>query len=541
MAWLTVIGPAVEQVDYRLQESAGCGLAHDHEPGGPGGPAGEPAVGDGQEHAQVDYRMEETNRLTWFGGGLADVGITAGTALQGEVDKARARALMDGVHPGTGEQLVKPKRAAHPASKIVAAPLLDALDKTAADRGVPLAELGRTTWAAARLARLARMVERDGEAHRIPVRDAERLAAEITAPIRLEDLYEPGVLQVARAHRTESVRIGDRGFDLTIDIPKSPSVVWALADAGVAGQLQGAFRAAVMETLADIEAWCSYGMRGEHGGGKTASRIDTSGLLGWVMWHDVARPVHGQAPDPHLHAHAVIAHMVRGADGKWSTPGNGGREFHRHVEAAGALAQARFRAKTTALGYRWERRDGSRVWELAGVPEQARELFSKRAAQTNGMLAKLGIDPATATTAQTKYASGKCREGKDTAPPLQTPGSTRPGPAEEPDRGSAEGPGQGPGAAPSQASPIDTRPDAALHTAWRAQVDAAHLDPDAIVAAARNGGGPDGPAGGPSPGGPNGPTPPPPHPPWGLRRRLPCPPSRRRGRSRRRSSRRRRD
>src|SRR5690242_1009413 len=65
LAWLTVIGPAVEQVDYRLQESAGCGLAHGHEPGGP---AVEPGAGDGQEHAQVDYRMDETNRLTWFGG-----------------------------------------------------------------------------------------------------------------------------------------------------------------------------------------------------------------------------------------------------------------------------------------------------------------------------------------------------------------------------------------------------------------------------------------------------------------------------------------
>ncbi|MGI5206195.1 hypothetical protein ACQEU6_32065 [Spirillospora sp. CA-108201] len=64
--------------------------------------------------------MEGINRLTWFGGGLADVGIEAGTALRDEADKARARALMDGAHPVTGEQFVRPKRAAHPASKLVA-------------------------------------------------------------------------------------------------------------------------------------------------------------------------------------------------------------------------------------------------------------------------------------------------------------------------------------------------------------------------------------------------------------------------------------
>ncbi|WP_033325021.1 hypothetical protein, partial [Actinomadura atramentaria] len=94
MAWLTVIGPAVEQVEYRLEASAGCGHTQ--------------AAGD----AQTAYRMDPANRLTWFGGGLGDVGIRAGEELRGEADKARARALMDGVHPESGEVLVAPKRAA---------------------------------------------------------------------------------------------------------------------------------------------------------------------------------------------------------------------------------------------------------------------------------------------------------------------------------------------------------------------------------------------------------------------------------------------
>ncbi|SEG95166.1 conjugative relaxase domain-containing protein, TrwC/TraI family, partial [Thermomonospora echinospora] len=232
-------------------------------------------------------------------------------------------------------------------------------------------------------------------------------------------------------------------------------------------------------TLADVEAWCAYGMRGEHGGGKTARRVDTSGLLGWVMWHDEARPVDGQDPDPHVHAHAVIAHMVRGVDGQWSTPGNGGREFHRHIEAAGALVRARLRAKTTAMGFRWERQPGGRVWELAGVPAELRVVFSKRQGQIHRLLQRLGFeDPRTASTAHAKVAAARSREGKDTA-----------------------------GTSSAQASPSTTVHGGDLRGSWRRQADDAGHEPGMVVAAARPGGPDDGPTiGGPG----DGPTPPPP-------------------------------
>ncbi|MGK5551186.1 hypothetical protein ACSNOI_06185 [Actinomadura kijaniata] len=191
MAWLTVIGPAAAQVDYRLEASAGCGVDHDRE--------------HGQEHehaagpdARVDYRMA-TDRLTWFGGDLGEFKVEAGTALVSEADKDAARALMDGCDPRTGQQLVVPKRAAHPRSRLTAAPYLEALDKCAADRGVAVVELARTKWGRARIARLARMVAREGEGHRVSVKDLEGLAAE--TGVALEQVYGPGALTVARAHR----------------------------------------------------------------------------------------------------------------------------------------------------------------------------------------------------------------------------------------------------------------------------------------------------------------------------------------------------
>ncbi|MFI6522639.1 MobF family relaxase [Spirillospora sp. NPDC050679] len=423
VAWLTVIGPAMAQVDYRLEESAGC--------------AADPAPDHDHEHAQVDYRMDSgaVARLVWFGGGLAEVGITAGTALRGEDDKAAARALMDGCDPRTGQQLVDPKRASHPASRLPAAPLLAALQEAASGLGVEVAELPRTVWSRKRLERMVRQAGRhrglnehregvgeDGRlgGHRVRVADLERLVRELRgdAAVRLEDIYEPAVLAEARAHRGHTVRVGDRGFDLTLDIPKSPSIVWALGDETTAGLLQDAFRQAVADTMSAVESWCSYGMRGQHGDGKTARRIDTSGFLGWVMFHDVARPVDGAAPDPHLHAHVVIAHMVKGTDGRWSTPGNGGRELHRHVQAAGALVQARFRALTTEQGFRWERVGGG--WELAGVPPKVRSVFSKRAGQSTDKLAELalakGLEVADAPRMMAKAASGMSKQGKTSVP-----------------------------------------------------------------------------------------------------------------------------
>ncbi|SEG92471.1 ATP-dependent exoDNAse (exonuclease V), alpha subunit, helicase superfamily I [Thermomonospora echinospora] len=177
--------------------------------------------------------------------------------------------------------------------------------------------------------------------------------------------------------------------------------------------------------------------------------------------------------------------------------GNGGWEFYRHVEVVGALAQARFRAKTTALGFRWERVPGSRVWELAGVPARLREVFSKRSGQTSGMLVRLGIDPDRATTAQIKAASAMCREGKDTAP-----------------------------LAPASLvhAPVATGTlEADLRESWRRQTVESGADPDTVVAAARRGGGPDG---GTGIGGPDGPVGPdlPPRPPRTV---PPSPPSRR--------------
>jgi hypothetical protein len=121
---------------------------------------------------------------------------------------------------------------------------------------------------------------------------------------------------------------------------------------------------------------------GHHGDGKTAERVDSSGFIGWSMLHRTARPVDGVPGDPHLHAHAVLAHMVKcpdGENGTWRAPGSGGRDIHRHVPAAGQLVRARVRARLSErFGVTWEFHEASKSWEVAGIPTELRAEFSRR-------------------------------------------------------------------------------------------------------------------------------------------------------------------
>ncbi|WP_345475920.1 MobF family relaxase [Actinoallomurus oryzae] len=413
MAWVTTLGPDEAQGDYRLTLSAGCGIEQLH---GPEPGVIEPEADVLAEDHQLGYRMTAEERpLVWIGNGLAEFGITPGAELT-EADHDVARALLDGADPRTGEQLVDPKLEYAPIAKLPAIPFLAALTAAGIERGqqgrpAGLADLVGSKKAVARVERMMRGVDRQGEAHTVPIDDLERLAAR--AGIELEQVFPAGKLQAARNNRHARVRIGNRGYDLTLDLPKSLSVLYGLADGDLAAGIEAIYTAAVYETIAAVETWTGYGMRGHHGDGRQATRIDTSGLMGWVMWHTVARPVDGQAPDPHLHPHIVLANMARGVDGKWSTFGAGGQDLHRHAHAADALVKARIRRELTRVyGTEWARNPATGAWEITAVPPALREHFSKRGAQVKALFAELGLDYEAASTAERKYRSATSKEAK---------------------------------------------------------------------------------------------------------------------------------
>jgi hypothetical protein len=237
----------------------------------------------------------------------------------------------------------------------------------AAERDVDLGELVPDGWASSRLWRLVRMVDRQGEAHRAPYTDLARLAE--AAGIDLDEVYPAEDLKLAEANAHRRVRIGNRGYDVTLDLPKSISVLYGLTDPSTSAEIEDMFAGVVGEAVTVLEDWCAYGMKGHHGDGKTAERVDSTGLLGWVLWHSAARPVEGATPDPHLHAHIVIANLIRRIDGIWTCPGAGGHEFHHNVSALGAFTQARMRRELTIrYGITWHKDPHTGAWRSSRSP-----------------------------------------------------------------------------------------------------------------------------------------------------------------------------
>ncbi|MEU0480914.1 MobF family relaxase [Streptosporangium sp. NPDC006013] len=370
---MSTLGPDQAQVDYRLREGAGCG------------------VPELQADAQLAYRLTGERPLMWIGDGLREVGLTPGSPLTADQHDT-ARALMDGRHPHTGEVLVAAKKAVDPRAMLPGAPLLAALQQAAIERGAAaVSALVRGNEAMTkRAARLERGVQRKGEAYVLAYEDARKLAK--TAGLDLAAVYDAEQLAEARRWREARVRVGNRGYDLTLDVSKSVSLLHALSSPEVGAAVQTMFTQSVVETVAAVQEWVAYGQRGHQGDDELAERIASSGLLGWVLEHRTARPVDGQAPDPHLHAHASIANMVRGIDGKWSAVAAGGRDLFRHAHAADAFLKARLRRQTIeTFGVRWERDAHTGAWEIVGIDETMRARFSKRDTQVKALLAEHGI------------------------------------------------------------------------------------------------------------------------------------------------------
>lgn len=390
----------------RLATAAGIELADIYRPD-------DLAVLRGEPDAQVAYRIGANERpLRWMGEGCREFGIEPWSELTGE-QMDQARDIMRGYDPRTGEQLVEPKTATHPSAKLPAAALLRDIETRAADAGVSPAELFDSGRQRDAFERMCRQVDRYGETHRVPVTDVVKLAD--AAGVDVTGLYGEAEFTEALRHEHERVVIGNRGYDLTINLPKPFSVLFAFADGEFARELEDVFMQALRETVAAGESWTAYGMRGHHSAEKSAERQDASGWIGWVNIHRAARPV-GSAPfgDPHLHAHVVVANLCRGReDGHWSTIAAGGRDLHRHASAIDALMQARVRHLTREKwGIEWQRNARTGVWHITGVPESTVRLFSKRNAQVAELFATLGIPIRSASAEQQHAAAAVIKEAK---------------------------------------------------------------------------------------------------------------------------------
>ncbi|MGN7705079.1 MobF family relaxase, partial [Cellulosimicrobium sp. 22601] len=168
------------------------------------------------------------------------------------------------------------------------------------------------------------------------------------------------------------------GFDFTFSIPKSASVLWAVADAGTQALIADAHHAAVAEVVAFMEREVAATRTGATGRDGAVAQVDVRCLVATAFDHYDSR-----AGDPHLHTHVVISNKVQTVlDGKWRSLD--GRPMHAAVVALSELHEAVFADHLTRmLGVSWEARDMGRdrnpAWAITAVTEALVKEFSTRA------------------------------------------------------------------------------------------------------------------------------------------------------------------
>lgn len=193
------------------------------------------------------------------------------------------------------------------------------------------------------------------------------------------------------------------GWDLTFSAPKSVSLM-ALVQGDE--RLIDAHEQAVKETLAWIEAEAAVTRVKERGG--EAKIVQTGNLAVASFRHATSRE-----QQPQLHTHNVILNLTRREDGQWRSLES--RTFYRLQLEAGERYRAALAYQCAQLGYRIERTKVAEMvgFELADVPKELMEHFSKRSAQIEAALAARGKTLETATPDELEMAKLSTRKAKE--------------------------------------------------------------------------------------------------------------------------------
>ncbi len=222
-----------------------------------------------------------------------------------------------------------------------------------------------------------------GRAYPVYKTPAERIAERVEA---LDADLGPAsraeaIAEIEAEEHGRGTRKAVAGYDYTFSLPKSASVLWAVADAGTQALIAEAHHAAIAEVIDFMErevAATRVGMTGADGG--AVAQVDTFGLAATAYDHYDSR-----SSDPHLHTHVVVSNKVKTTlDGRWRSLD--GRPMHAATVALSELHEAIIADHLTRLlGVEWEARDRGRdrnpAWAISTVPEELVLEFSTRARQ----------------------------------------------------------------------------------------------------------------------------------------------------------------
>jgi conjugative relaxase-like TrwC/TraI family protein len=196
------------------------------------------------------------------------------------------------------------------------------------------------------------------------------------------------------------------GMELVVAAHKSVALLGII---GRAEDMHAILDAETDATLAYLDAWMT-----ERGGrrGRVQIRTPTHGLVWSRTRHATSR-----AGDPEPHDHVLIANLCRMADQRGGWKGLDTAALRDLLHAATAFGRVASAAKAVSLGYAIEADDGPSGklghWRIAGIPESACELFSKRSAEITAAVESKGY----ATYQARGMAARDTRKAKRHTPP----------------------------------------------------------------------------------------------------------------------------
>lgn len=207
------------------------------------------------------------------------------------------------------------------------------------------------------------------------------------------------------------------GFDLTFTVPKSVSVLWAMANEPTRALIMQAHHRAVADALRFLEQRVASTRVGHAG----AESMRVRGLVAAAFDHWDTR-----AGDPNLHTHLVIANKVQGVDGAWRSLD--GRRLHKAAVAVSELYDDLVADQLAAvLPVGWSHRDRGRgptpAYEVDGIDDGLLAEFSQRSTQVTARTRELAAafraehGRCPSRVEQTRLAQRACRDTR----PAKTP------------------------------------------------------------------------------------------------------------------------
>lgn len=182
-----------------------------------------------------------------------------------------------------------------------------------------------------------------------------------------------GQRQLVQAHPKRK-----KGWDLTFSVPKSVSVLYALAPKRVRDEILQAHRQAIEVAVQYVLREAVWARRGK--GGSDWEKVDKA-------FFSCFTHISSRAGDPDLHDHVLLANLAQRFDG--TTGAIWSRELYKHTHAIGAVYRVE-------LAHQLQQRLGVvvyrvRAWfELRGIPQTVCQHFSQRSEKIREVAREFG-------------------------------------------------------------------------------------------------------------------------------------------------------